>query len=373
MLLFLWGSSDQRRSVVYGEQALALARELNLREQLAFTLNDLAYGYMSIGQWSAVPAALAESRTLWRELGNLPMLVDNLSNSVLIHLRAGEYEQAVMASEEALSIGRSIGNVWGQAGSQAYVGLVYLERGEPDRAIAIMQESVRLGEQVGHPAPIVETRCDLAWTYGLLGATRDGLELTRLALARAADTYFLRVYPIAVQARLHLLDGDLASAEAALQAGYRELKPEGLQWFAPILLPLVEAELALARQDGAHAITVLNKLIADLRESRTRLFIADALYLKGKALLALGRLEEADAVLVEARAEAEALGSRRTLWPILIVMSEIDARRGNHAEADSRRRQAREIVEYIADHAGTPELRASFLGLPHVQDVRRET
>jgi hypothetical protein len=42
---------------------------------------------------------------------------------------------------------------------------------------------------------------------------------------------------------------------------------------------------------------------------------------------------------------------------------------GNTAEADSLRAQAREVVSYIADHAGGEEMRTSFISLPEVQSV----
>ncbi|HLF27556.1 MAG TPA: tetratricopeptide repeat protein [Anaerolineae bacterium] len=373
MLLFLWGGKDQHRAVDYGEQALMLARELDLREQLAFTLNDLAYGYMSLGRWAEVLPALDESRELWQALGNQPMLADNLANSVLMHLRGGRYEQAIGASEEALRISRSIDNVWGQAGSLTYVGLVYLERGEPDRAIAIMEQAIRLGEQAGHPAPIVATRADLSWVYGTLGAIERGLELARLALDKAETSHFLRVSPLAMLAWAHLLAGDWVSAEATIRAGYAELKLEGLQWFAPITLPLAEAELALIKQDYARAMQIADDVLSQLHNAQTRLFRADTLCVKGRALLGLARIEEARAMLVDASTEAEALGSRRTLWPILMAQADVEAQRGNLAEAQALRWKARAIVEYIADHAGAPELRASFLDLPQVRNVMRET
>jgi len=371
MLLHLWSGGDQRRAVAYGEASLTLARELNLPEQVAFNLNDLAYGYMSIGRWSDSRAALDESRGLWRELDNLPMLADNLANSVLLHLRAGDYQPAIDASEDALRISRTIGNVWGQAGSQSYVGLVYLERGEPDRAIAIMEEAIRLGDQVVHPAPTVATRCDLGWVYGLLGDFGRAFGLVDRARQIAGETPFLRAMPLAVRARLYLMNGDLAAADSALQEGYRELKPEGLQWFAPMLLPLAEAELALARRDYARALARIDDLLDELRGSRMRYLLADALYIKGLALLEseASPVQEADQILAKARAEAETLGSRRILWRILVALSELEARRDNRAQAESLIEQARRIIEYIADHAGTLELRVSFLSLPDVRAV----
>ena len=78
---------------------------------------------------------------------------------------------------------------------------------------------------------------------------------------------------------------------------------------------------------------------------------------------------EAYEYYVKARSEAEALGSRRTLWKILAALSEIEAQRGDAIETKNLRQQARQIVEDIAAHIPSPELRASFLNLPQVQAV----
>jgi hypothetical protein len=100
-----------------------------------------------------------------------------------------------------------------------------------------------------------------------------------------------------------------------------------------------------------------------------RQFVPDLLHLKARALLALERADAAYACLDEARALAEALGSRRSLWPVLAALSRLEAARGNPTAAADLRRQAAEIVAYIAEHAGRPELRAAFLGLPEVRAV----
>jgi hypothetical protein len=60
------------------------------------------------------------------------------------------------------------------------------------------------------------------------------------------------------------------------------------------------------------------------------------------------------------------------LWLILLAVSEIESRRGRFAEAQSRRQQAREIVEFVADHTGSPDLRGSFLNLRDARDVMGE-
>lgn len=132
---------------------------------------------------------------------------------------------------------------------------------------------------------------------------------------------------------------------------------------------LVSRQLALVQREHERAVNLAADLLADLRQFGARPYLPEALHLQAQAWMAAGQGDPAHRSLMEARSEAEALGSRRRLWQILLDLSRLEARRGNAAETDGLRRQAREIVEYIADHAGTPELRASFLNVPAVRAV----
>ena len=367
-LMLLNSFTGQLRAAAgYGERALALARDLGLREQLAYTLNDIVRVYIGTGQFERAWAVVDEARGLWRELGNQPMLADNLGRSARILFAVGDYERALLLSEEARQISQAIGNLWGQSFCRMFVGYIYLERGEMARAIETMEECIRLGERAGFMMTQVGTRADLAWIYGTLGAIHRGVELARLACAQAEQQLpGFRAWALACLARLHLMNGDLAAAEAAIKAGYATLNPEDFTTHGPVELPLAEAELALAKQAFGHAVAVIEALVARLRKVGMRSFLADALHFKGKALLAQGRVEAARAAWMEARAEAEALGSRRVLWPILAALAEIEAGRGNTTEAQALRQQACEIINYIADHC-PPDLRNAFLNLADVR------
>jgi len=368
---------EPQQAIAYGAQSLAIARELGLREQLAFTLNDIASSYALGGQPGRALVTLQEASELWRELGNLPMLADSRSTSALYLFYAGRLVEAVAAAEEGLRISRSIDNLWGQAFGYGMLGYPCFELGQMGRAIEAWEESIRLGEPSGLMVTMVYIRADLAWVYGTLGAIERGIELATQAAdnsARIIPTW--RAWPLAVLARLHLLNGNPEQAEFIIKGGCQGTLE---QYFTRLLRSgasavfLAQAELALARGDYARAASVTDDLSAYLRSIGAGAFLPDALCLKGKALLAQDRVDDAHTALVEARAASEAIGSRRTQWPILAALSEVEARRGNQAEAQALRQQARAIVEFIADHAGSPELRASFLDLPDVKSVVRET
>jgi hypothetical protein len=85
------------------------------------------------------------------------------------------------------------------------------------------------------------------------------------------------------------------------------------------------AELALAKDDPARALALMDDVIESA--GRIGMFIAvpRALHLKARALWALGRLDEARAVLMDARARAET-SVRYRLLPIPATLRELRSR-----------------------------------------------
>ena len=90
------------------------------------------------------------------------------------------------------------------------------------------------------------------------------------------------------------------------------------------------------------------------------------LHIRSQALLALGREDAACEGLEEARAVAEAIGSRRMLWQILYTLSQLESDLGQVAQL---RQQACQIIEYIAGQIEQTDLRQSFLNRPDVRVV----
>src|SRR5919201_5335686 len=79
MLTFLF-SKRLDQALEYGEIALALARESDDREQLAFVLNDLCRLYTCRGEFEKAYAVIKEARELWRALDHQVMLADSFGS-----------------------------------------------------------------------------------------------------------------------------------------------------------------------------------------------------------------------------------------------------------------------------------------------------
>jgi tetratricopeptide (TPR) repeat protein len=190
MVLLTWGGEDYAASILFGQQAVQLARRAGDEERLAFALNDLAYPYVATEQFDAARAAITEAQPLWRKLHNLPMLVDNLSHAVLIHYYFGDYESGEACAVEAIQLSEDIGNIWGQTNSRLYRSHILLERGEIGAALDTMRTAIRLGDVSRHPGALVGARttsacCWPSWVRSNKG--RGGLKRPRRSPSSSAS------------------------------------------------------------------------------------------------------------------------------------------------------------------------------------------
>jgi class 3 adenylate cyclase/tetratricopeptide (TPR) repeat protein len=364
MNLNVYGGGDNGEAVEAGERSLALARELDAREQVAFALTDIWRPYTAIGDLAAARRSLDEARSTWREFGNLPMLCETLASSATLSRLTGNDEEALALGREGRSVAESIGNLWGQAHASMSFFEVYLDRGEVGTAIDLMDDAIDMGERAGFLAPLVRTRSTLAVTYAYLGDPERARATSRVALDVATERLpSARAWALASIAEIHLLAGELDDADAALAESNVELSAEPLRSEVSVLVPLVEGRIADARGDHERAIEIAGDGLDRLNRAGIRPFTEESMLLNGTALAAAGRTPEAERALRDARSAAESVGHRRILWEILAKLGRMV---GDEERAELQE-EARGIVETVADTLDA-DLRASFV---HRPDVRK--
>jgi tetratricopeptide (TPR) repeat protein len=357
--------------VVIGEQALSLSRELDLKDQTAYILNDLMPSYFMLGEHAKGEAALHEAQTLWRETNNLAMLADSLSSEIEQHVYAGRFDQALKTFDEARHLSESIGNLWNQSYSRFSIGWVYFERGEISQAIQIDRDCIRLAEEAGFIIAQSHSRVELAALYAYAGQYQTAIDLLNVALD-VANRYFpaAKVYPTSGLARVYSQLGQFDQVHHLL-AQIDPLIEANMQYYS-MFHWLMLSEVNLAEGKFTETLANLAVFLEKLDAVKFRSLEGDAGYLKGRALIGLERFDEAETVLSAAKQLAEEIGSRRNLWQILIALSEIELKRGHEMAAYKLRQQARQIVEYIAAHITQIDLRESFVDLPHIRAVLQE-
>ena len=293
------------------------------------------------------------------------MLADSFGSEAEAYFNAGEYDRSLEYSQQGLEISEKIDNLWGQSYNRMLMSFAYFESGQLGRGIQEAEQAIRLGDEAGLIASN-SLRSELAWVYAYCGAFEKGFQLVEHALQEAdAKQPAWRAFPLAGKVKVHLLQGDLGAAERT--AGARLLQPISIPYARyTIFLCLANIELAVAKGEYDKALDLAEDLLKEVFPL-TRVDVPELLRWKGVALLGLHRLEEAQQVLTEARTRAEATNSNLYLWLILADLADVNAKLGNHEEAEANRGQARKIVALIAESLVEVGLRDSFLEQPWVQ------
>ncbi len=166
-----------------GEKSLAIARELNLREQMAYVLSDLAGAYNLCCQYEEADKRLEEGTRIWRELGNMTMMSSNLNLSLFQLFWTGKNQALLLVADEAYKISTSIKELWNQASALNFQGVIWLDFGEIDRALALLEESVQLAAQ-GNRVYKIWYHATLCQAYAELGAADTFIRCLSVAARR---------------------------------------------------------------------------------------------------------------------------------------------------------------------------------------------
>jgi predicted ATPase len=138
MLVHLWLKGDQPQAIAYGEQSLAIARELKLEEQTAYSTTDLAAAYLFNGQLDEAEAKFDVGCGLWQTQGNLRMLAYNLNQYMVPLLIRGKYEKMFQVGEENYQASQASKTLWNEGPLQMLLSYVWMERGEFARALEVL-------------------------------------------------------------------------------------------------------------------------------------------------------------------------------------------------------------------------------------------
>jgi tetratricopeptide (TPR) repeat protein len=372
LLLLNVFTNDADQALEHGKQSLAIAREYGLREQLGYTLNDLGtFVYFSQGDLANSRRASEEAGEIWRELGNLPMLVDSLINIALNEFIAGHIERSLEISTQAHQIAVSIGNLWGQSYSLGAQASVYVYRGMADQAIPLADNSMRLGMQAGFTAIQSIDLIEKCVLYAILGAVGPGLQAAQKAIQVSyAGFRSWRGLAYAGQAYFQVLGGKLDDAEASLNeskvSGY---EPE-LMLHNPLYM-IASAELHLARGEYSTLLGNMKVYLEKLDKYGARAFLPFGHLYHGIALQRSNRIPEARTSFMEGIQLADELQIHPVSWRARALLADLEQANGSLQDAARLLQEARSQAAFLAEHAGLPELKASFLALPEVQKVMR--
>jgi predicted ATPase/DNA-binding SARP family transcriptional activator len=147
------------------QESLAIFREWGDQFNIAAVFEGLANTYRNYtGEYAEAKRLHQECLTISRETGHSQGIASALDKLAGISGRQGEYAQAEQYARESLAIFKEIGDQLGTARALGALGLIILHQGEAKSSEAkpLLEESLAIGLNIGH-------RDEIAGRYVLLG------------------------------------------------------------------------------------------------------------------------------------------------------------------------------------------------------------
>ncbi len=367
MLVEFHTGGDNQQVLAFGEEALAMARELSLKELEGYVLGNLSWAYSLQLQLREARQANSEALHIWQALGNLPMAADATSIMMSNQRFAGEYEDLLATGSEAVRLNQSIGNALHYYMALLMMGEVYGLRGQLGEALVHFEKAGEIGAKSGDERLLWGHCIYQIPVYIFAGAWEQAEQVAdQLYVHRDATRPIFQNYLLANVALAKIALGKLQEGKAVLEMAFTTLGPKTSFSFASVPSIVVDGHLQLALGNPQGALKSSADVIHQLNQACSRFYLAELLWLHGKAWLVLEDVDQAKQALRQAKAVAEDTGELVILWQILSTLSDLEKMNGNLPEAELLRRQAYSVISYIAEHAGSDVLRDSFLAQPAV-------
>lgn len=404
----LYGSRDYRQGKQYAQQALALAARAPDPRLEALALNRLGNIYTNLlqmaearalhedalqrfqaiddrwgvadcldligmarylgGEVAEARAAFAQAAAVFVELDDAERVASSLtSRSLYLAVLDGSCSTdagppACRAdAEQGLRLCHDLGWRAGEAYALVAVACLDLAEGKHGEALRNAESALAIAREIDHQQWQVISlltlgliAADLLDHRRALASFDSALTIAR-ALGSAQWTERLEAWVACCQGRL----GDQSAASMLATLLRRNSQPTTIgQRRAFHAL----AEIELAQGHPEEALQLSERLLAGASGPRP----APLLLLRAEALTALGRRQEADNALLEARRLAHEFGPRSVLWRVAACRAQL-WRRSNAAINAEETRLAHAEVSALANAIPEGDLRMGFLRAPEIR------
>jgi len=370
-----WYANDEnfKKAVTYHKDALTIFEDLGYRWELAHTLDLLGLANLLGGDLGTSVRYYDRAIALYREFDDRPRLVSSLIGraanvSVLVDLVSVPVMPAPDAAadfDEAVRMAGEIGSASDLAWAGWSSGMLHIVNGQFGQARNVIQTGLDIATEIGHREYVVGNLCVQGQWYIELFAPVQAREKLDEALALAKELRsptWIRII-VGELAKVYMGLDDFKSALDCLETVISAETP--MDTLGKRFCWLQLAELALAQDDLAHALGIIDRLIASAPGMMPGRVITYLWKLKADVLVASGQVENTGeekvlSLLQAAFRNAEAAGERFLMWRLHASLGNFHRTLGNQEEAEGEFATARALVDELAATIPDESLKKGF-------------
>jgi tetratricopeptide (TPR) repeat protein len=324
------------------KRAEGIARKAQDKPRLIRSLHWTANVLLERGLWTQAGPALTECLLLAEELGIEQLSVHPVYFKALMTTFSDPAE-AVQWIDRAEGLAHKYQDMHIEALAFATLGQVDAQLGQFTRSHQAIESAHQVSGRLGSPLTASDVDLLAAWSYLAMGDSQRALEFGQNSVAKAiaTDNMDCICSGLACIGYANLALGKIPEAAAAFEKGIERSEVSGA------IIPRLNGQAGLAMthflSGQPEAVDDLEKVIAAMNQNQFQVGAANASQMLGACLTQLGAYERAASCLDQAVAFFRQINMQPFLAKALLSQAELLDKRGNAAEATSRRAEAKAL------------------------------
>jgi len=164
------------------QQALTIARQLQIKELEGIALLGIGFNHDAIGQPQPALDAYAQALVIFREIKDRRAEATTLNDIGLVYDHIGQPSEALKYYQQALPIFREVQDRGGEAATLNNIGAVYDAIGQPSEALKYLQQALPILREVQDRRMEGTTLNNIGLVYHAIGQPQEALKYYQQAL-----------------------------------------------------------------------------------------------------------------------------------------------------------------------------------------------
>ena len=308
-----------------------------------------------------------------RAHGTEDILAETLFYCTLERGWMGDFRDALAMGDDALAISEEIHNPSMVVRAYLFSALSHCGLGEYEAGLEFLAQAEELADKTAlttRPAELLNSK---GWIYQEIFDLERSVRLNQLGVevSRRQGEIESEANALVNLGVDHLWLGDPERAEQYFGEATSLLEKQfgGFRWRWKTRLLAAWGELYLNRGDAVCALGYAEQCLQLAKSTSARKNMVKGWKLKGEALVALDRVEEAVSYLEKAISMADEIGNPPLAWKSRYALAHVLQQLGRDGQSRQLYKQAAAAVEQTASSLSDPAMRETFLSAAPVRAV----